>query len=147
VAAPEPRLVAETDTLVRALAAIDLRIGGIVVNRALPRALFGTATPPPAPPTGVSPTLAARLRRSYQDLRTLAAHQEAALAPLVATGGAPVVATLGLENPLPAPRERLGAARIREHSPGKPREPLPAEAVYPLQDGLALRTPVPALAL
>ena len=96
VAAPEPRLVAETDTLVRALAAIDLRIGGIVVNRTLPRALFGTATPPPAPPTGVSPTLAARLRRSYQDLRTLAAHQEAALAPLVATGGAPVVAEVPL---------------------------------------------------
>jgi len=59
----------------------------------------------------------------------------------------PVDPTLGLENPLPAPRERLGDARIREHSPGKPRKPLPAEAVYPLQDGLALRTPVPALAL
>ena len=46
VAAPEPRLVAETDTLVRALAAIDLRIGGIVVNRALPRVLFGTGAGP-----------------------------------------------------------------------------------------------------
>ena len=96
VTAPEPRLVAETDTLVRALAAIDLRISGMVVNRALPRALFGSTTPSTAPPAGLSPKLAARLRRGYQDLRALAAHQEAVLAPLVATAGAPVVAEVPL---------------------------------------------------
>jgi len=96
VTAPEPRLVAETDTLVRALAAIDLRISGMVVNRALPRALFGSSTPSPAPPAGLSPKLAARLRRGYQDLRALAAHQESVLAPLVATAGAPVVAEVPL---------------------------------------------------
>jgi anion-transporting ArsA/GET3 family ATPase len=96
VTAPEPRLVAETDTLVRALAAIDLRISGMVVNRALPRALFGSSTPSPAPPVGLPPKLAARLRRGYQDLRALAAHQESVLAPLVATAGAPVVAEVPL---------------------------------------------------
>jgi len=96
VTAPEPRLVAETDTLVRALGAIDLRISGMVVNRALPRALFGSTTPSTAPPAGLSPKLAARLRRGYQDLRALAAHQEAVLAPLVATAGAPVVAEVPL---------------------------------------------------
>ncbi|HSV06282.1 MAG TPA: ArsA-related P-loop ATPase [Candidatus Binatus sp.] len=96
VTAPEPRLVGETDTLVRALAAIDLRISGMVVNRALPRAMFGSTTPSPAPPVGLTPQLAARLRRGYQDLRVLAAHQEAVLAPLVATAGAPVVAEVPL---------------------------------------------------
>jgi len=96
VTAPEPRLVTETDTLVRALAAIDLRISGMVVNRTLPRTLFGSTTPSTAPPVGLSPKLAARLRRGYQDLRALAAHQEAVLAPLVATAGAPVVAEVPL---------------------------------------------------
>jgi len=40
VTAPEPRLVSETGELVGALGRTGLRIGGIVVNRSLPRALF-----------------------------------------------------------------------------------------------------------
>jgi len=68
----------------------------MVVNRTLPRTLFGSTTPSTAPPVGLSPKLAARLRRGYQDLRALAAHQEAVLAPLVATAGAPVVAEVPL---------------------------------------------------
>jgi anion-transporting ArsA/GET3 family ATPase len=96
VTAPEPRLVAETETLARALAGIGLAIDGIVVNRALPLATFGSAAPDPGPPDGVSPALAARLARSYADLRALAARQEATLAPLVASAGAPVVAEVPL---------------------------------------------------
>src|SRR5205814_4095294 len=41
VTAPEPRLVAETEALVRALGGTGLGIAGIVVNRALPLAVFG----------------------------------------------------------------------------------------------------------
>jgi len=96
VTAPEPRLVAETAALVRGLAGIGLGIDGIVVNRALPRTLFGGAVADPGVPDGVSPALAARLRRCYTELRTLAARQEATLAPLVASANAPVVAEVPL---------------------------------------------------
>jgi anion-transporting ArsA/GET3 family ATPase len=96
VTAPEPRLVAETEALVGALAAIGLEIRGIVVNRALPRAMFGTGVPDPGAPDGVSPPLAARLRRSYDELRALAARQEAVLAPLIRSARAPVVAEIPL---------------------------------------------------
>jgi len=90
VTAPEPRLVSETETLARALAAIDLRIGGIVVNRVVPRALFAISNP--AIPEGAPPALAARLRRGYRELRALASRQELVLAPLLAAAGAPLVA-------------------------------------------------------
>ena len=92
VTAPEPRLVAETEALSAALAGIGLGIGGIVVNRALPRGLFGTASAEPPPLEGIPAPLAARLRRGYADLRLLAARQEATLGPLVAHAHAPVVA-------------------------------------------------------
>ena len=96
VTAPEPRLVTETETLARALAEMGLTIDGIVVNRALPLATFGRTAPDPGPPDGASPALAARLARSWADLRALAARQEATLAPLVASAGAPVVAEVPL---------------------------------------------------
>ena len=96
VTSPEPRLVGETRALVDALAGIDLAVGGIVVNRALPRGIVGAATPGPAVPDGVPPALAARLRRSHADLRALAARQDAALAPLLAHAKAPVVAQVPL---------------------------------------------------
>lgn len=96
IAAPEPRLVAETATLAHALAGIGLRVEGIVVNRALPQAVFGVGAPDPGPPGEVSPALAARLARSWTDLHALAARQAAVLAPLVAAAGAPVVAEVPL---------------------------------------------------
>ena len=96
VTAPEPRLVTETETLARALAEMGLTIDGIVVNRALPLGTFGPTAPDPGPPAGASPALAARLARSWADLRALAARQEATLAPLVASAGAPVVAEVPL---------------------------------------------------
>jgi anion-transporting ArsA/GET3 family ATPase len=96
VAAPEPRLVGETETLVTALGAVGLRVGGIIVNRALPRRIFGRAASAPAPLDAVPAAFAARLRRGYQDLRTLAAHQEATLAPLVDRAGAAVVGEVPL---------------------------------------------------
>ncbi len=95
VTAPEPRLVAETEALARALRAIGLGMGGIIVNRALPHALLDATDEPPAL-DGVSGPLASRLRRGYADLRTLAARQQATLAPLVAGAGAPVVAHVPL---------------------------------------------------
>jgi hypothetical protein len=66
------------------------------VNRALPLATFGSAAADPGPPDGVSPALAARLARSWADLRALAARQEATLAPLVASARARVVAEVPL---------------------------------------------------
>jgi anion-transporting ArsA/GET3 family ATPase len=96
VTAPEPRLVAETAALVEALGGIGLRIEGIVVNRTLRGAVFGSAAPDPGAPEGVPPALAARLARGYRELRTLAARQEDALAPLLAVARAPVVAEVPL---------------------------------------------------
>jgi anion-transporting ArsA/GET3 family ATPase len=113
VTAPEPRLVSETETLARALAGIGLAIEGIVVNRALPRALFGPAAPDPGLPDGVSPPLGARLARSWDDLRALAARQAATLAPLVASAAAPIVAEVPL---LPAdPGSLTDLAAIARH--------------------------------
>jgi len=96
VTAPEPRLADESARLARALAAAGLAIEGVIVNRALPTATFGPAAPNPAPMDDVSPRLAARLARSWDELRALAARQAAATAPLVAASGAPVVAEVPL---------------------------------------------------
>ena len=67
VTAPEPRLITETEELARALAAVHLRTHGVVVNRVLPRALYGSATGPPA---GVPRPLATRLERALAEVRT-----------------------------------------------------------------------------
>ena len=96
VAAPEPRLVGETETLVTALGAVGLGVSGIVVNRALPRRLFGSDATKPPPLDGIPAALAGRLRRGYNDLRILARHQEATLAPLVERARAPVVGEVPL---------------------------------------------------
>ena len=95
VAAPEPRLVTETGALVEALGRTGLRIGGIVVNRSLPRALFEEPLDR-QPPESLPSALVARLRRTHADLQALAARQEAVLAPLVAKAGAPVVGRVPL---------------------------------------------------
>ena len=94
VTAPEPRLVDENTRLTRALAGLGLPVGGIIVNRMLPRALFAGGTPPP--PDGLAPALVARLRRAHAELATLAARQEAVLAPLVEGTAAPVLAEVPL---------------------------------------------------
>ena len=95
VAAPEPRLVSETGALVEALGRTGLRIGGIVVNRSLPRALFEEPLDIP-PPESLPSALVTRLRRTHADMQALAARQEAVLAPLVAKAGAPVVGRVPL---------------------------------------------------
>ena len=92
VTAPEPRLIAETESLVGALASIGLGVGGIIVNRALPRDVHGAAMSEAPPLDGVTGPLAERLRHAHEDLRLLAARQQATLAPLVARARAPVVA-------------------------------------------------------
>ena len=92
VTAPEPRLIAETEDLARALAAVRLRTHGVVVNRVLPRALYGSAAAAPAPPAGVPRPLATRLERALAEVRILAARQEATLEPLLRTASAPVLA-------------------------------------------------------
>ncbi|TMA46938.1 MAG: ArsA family ATPase [Deltaproteobacteria bacterium] len=94
VTAPEPRLVDENARLAHALAGLGLPIGGIIVNRMLPRALFTPAAPPP--PDGLAPAFVSRLRRAYAELTTLAARQEAVLSPLVAGASAPVLAEVPL---------------------------------------------------
>jgi anion-transporting ArsA/GET3 family ATPase len=118
VTAPEPRLTAETEALARALGGVGLPIHGVVVNRMLLRATFadpGVA----AIPAGVGPAFAARLRRVQGDLRTLAARQQATLAPLLATAGAPLVAEVPL---LPTPPASLAelAALARHLFPQPP---------------------------
>jgi len=92
VTAPEPRLTSETEELAVGLAAIDLGIDGVIVNRALPRGVFGPDAPAPPPLLGVPPALLRRLERSYADLRHFAARQHATLAPLLATARAPLLA-------------------------------------------------------
>ncbi len=128
VTAPEPRLVAETEALARALAGIGLRIDGIVVNRAVPRALYGRDAADPGHPAGVSPPLAARLARGYADLRALAARQEATLAPLVASAGAAIVAEVPLLSGDPGSLADL-ATVARHLFPERAATPAPASGV------------------
>jgi len=97
VAAPEPRLVGETGVLVEALGRTGLRIGGIIVNRSLPRAVFDSSSAAEMPVLPDLPSgMLTRLRRGYEDLQGLAARQEAVLAPLVERARAPVVARVPL---------------------------------------------------
>jgi anion-transporting ArsA/GET3 family ATPase len=96
VTAPEPRLTGETEELARALAAVQLRVHGVVVNRVLPRGLYGVEPTHLPPLPGVSDALAGRLARAVADLRTLAARQESTLAPLLRTAAAPLLAEVPL---------------------------------------------------
>jgi anion-transporting ArsA/GET3 family ATPase len=125
VTSPEPRLVSETGALVRALAGSGLGLAGIVVNRAL--AHMGTAAEPPAL-EGVPAALLGRLRRAHADLQTLAARQQATLAPLVALAGAPVVAEVPLLPSDPATTADL-ADLARHLFPGMVHGATPAREV------------------
>src|SRR5205823_5790926 len=148
VTAPEPRLVDENARLAHALAGLGLPIGGIIVNRMLPRALFAPGAPPP--PDGLPPALVARLRRAHAELATLAARQEAVLQPLVDGAGAPVQAehgldvpvdaSLGLERRLHGAPERLCEARTREQGRGERPERFPTEAAQSPDDHPLSRT-------
>jgi anion-transporting ArsA/GET3 family ATPase len=89
VTTPEPRLTGDTRELVQGLGARGLRIGGVIVNRALPQALFGANAPDPGAPAGIPAALAAKLGHSFADLRREAARQQATLAPLLGAAGAP----------------------------------------------------------
>jgi anion-transporting ArsA/GET3 family ATPase len=109
VTAPEPRLTSETAALARALGRVSLRIDGVIVNRALPHAVFGADVPEPPLPVALDPPLAHRLRRSFEDLQTLAARQRATLAPLLETAAAPIVAEVPLLAAAPASLEELVA--------------------------------------
>jgi anion-transporting ArsA/GET3 family ATPase len=128
VAAPEPRLVGETETLVTALGAVGLSVSGIVVNRALPRRLFGREASKPPPMEGVPAALAGRLRRGYNDLRTLARHQEATLAPLVERARASVIGEVPLLSTDPGSLADLAA--IAGHLfPARTDKPEPASGL------------------
>lgn len=96
VSSPEPRLTTETAELAAALGKVGLAVHGVVVNRALPRTVFGSDAPEPAPIPGLSPALAARLVRSWEDLHALAQRQEATLAPLLRAANAPQLAEVPL---------------------------------------------------
>jgi anion-transporting ArsA/GET3 family ATPase len=109
VTAPEPRLTSETAALAEALGRVALRIDGVIVNRALPHAVFGADVAEPPLPVPLDAAIAHRLRRSFEDLRTLAARQRATLAPLLATAGAPIVAEVPLLATAPASLDELVA--------------------------------------
>jgi len=95
VTAPEPRLITETEDLARALSAVHLRAHGVVVNRVLPRALYGGGADL-SRPAGASGSLATRLARAFADVSTLAARQDATLEPLLRTAGAPLLGEVPL---------------------------------------------------
>lgn len=109
VTAPEPRLTTETAALAEALARVELRIDGVVVNRALPQALFGPDVVTGPLPVELGAQLEGRLRRSFENLRTLAARERATLAPLLATARAPIVAEVPLLASAPAALDELEA--------------------------------------
>jgi anion-transporting ArsA/GET3 family ATPase len=107
VTAPEPRLTTETAALVDALRRVQLRLDGVIVNRALPQAAFGTDVTVPPLPVALGAQLEHRLRRTFEDLRTLAARERATLAPLLATAGAPIIAEVPLLAAAPAALDEL----------------------------------------
>jgi anion-transporting ArsA/GET3 family ATPase len=111
VTAPEPRLIAETEVLARALREIGLAIEGIIVNRALPHGLLTAAEPPAL--EGLPPALARRLRAGWDDLVALAGRQRATLAPLITAAGAAVVAEVPLLDA--APGSLADLARLARH--------------------------------
>jgi anion-transporting ArsA/GET3 family ATPase len=123
VTAPEPRLATETRALAAGLAGIDLAIHGVVVNRALPQAIFGAEAPSPAALEGLPGTLADRLAATFADLRRLAATQDLALAPLLSLVGAPVLARVPLLATAPGTLDELRALEndlLGERSPVSP---------------------------
>ena len=82
----------------------------------------------PGVPEGVPPALATRLRRAYRELRTLAARQEATLAPLLAAARAPVLAEVPLLSADPGSLADL--ASIGTHLfPGAPHAAAPARGL------------------
>jgi anion-transporting ArsA/GET3 family ATPase len=107
VTAPEPRLTTETSALVTALTEVDLRLDGVVVNRALSQAEFGSAVVPPPLAVGLDPALDRRVRRTFEDLQRLAARERATLAPLLAMAGAPILAEVPLLTAAPAALDEL----------------------------------------
>jgi len=107
VTAPEPRLADETQDLAASLARLGLSIDGLIVNRALPRRLFGAV--PPVPPPGLPAGLQRRLLDLHGDLRVVAAREQATLAPIVKRAGAPVLAELPLLGTPPGSLDDLRA--------------------------------------
>ena len=107
VTAPEPRLVTETSALVTALAEVDLRLAGVVVNRALSQAELGPDVVLPPLPVALDPALERRLRRTFEDLQRLARRERETLAPLLALAGAPIVAEVPLLTAAPAALDEL----------------------------------------
>ncbi len=135
VTAPEPRLIGETEELARALAAVHLRVHGVVVNRMLPRAVYGRDAPLPPPPSGLPDALRARLARAFDALRTLAARQEAVLVPLLRTAAAPVVAEVPLLTTPPGSLDDLES--VADHLTPAP----PATAAVGASDAAAASSP------
>jgi anion-transporting ArsA/GET3 family ATPase len=109
VTAPEPRLTTETAALVRALAQVELRLEGVIVNRALRQAEFGPDVVPPPLPVALGAQLERRVRRTFEDLQRLAARERATLAPLLEIAGAPIVAEVPLLAAAPAALDELVA--------------------------------------
>jgi len=109
VTAPEPRLTTETSALVTALAEVELRLDGVIVNRALPRAEFGPDVVAPPLSVALGTPLERRVRRTFEDLQRLAARERATLAPLLAIARAPIVAEVPLLAAPPAALDELVA--------------------------------------
>ena len=109
VTAPEPRLTTETSALVRALAEVELRLDGVIVNRALRQAEFGAHVVPPPLPVALGAQLERRVRGTFEDHRRLAARERATLAPLLEIADAPIVAEVPLLAAAPAALDELVA--------------------------------------
>jgi anion-transporting ArsA/GET3 family ATPase len=75
VTAPNTLALGRTEAFYRTLARTGVPCAGLIVNRILPRALFDRTPPRPHPvgSPGLSPLLADKLARTFEDLQALAA--------------------------------------------------------------------------
>jgi anion-transporting ArsA/GET3 family ATPase len=72
VTAPNTLAVQRTEAFYHALADARVPCAGLIVNRVLPREIFGGARPPPADGGGMAPPLAGKLAQAFEELHALA---------------------------------------------------------------------------
>jgi anion-transporting ArsA/GET3 family ATPase len=72
ITAPNTLAVQRTEAFYQALADARVPCAGLIVNRVLPREIFGTAARAPVDGAGLAPPLAGKLAQAYEDMQALA---------------------------------------------------------------------------
>ena len=72
ITAPSTLAVQRTEAFYRALVEARVPCAGLIVNRVLPREIFGTSAPAPIDGAGMAPPLAGKLAQAFEDLQALA---------------------------------------------------------------------------